>query len=434
MAEKGFDAKTAQTYAALLATLLSEKDFLLDSQSLQDSAHEECDLYLRARLLAGDRDHHARLDRAAMSTMKRILRSQYDVTDNALRDTSANWNEKLVFRLLLEAFPDRVARRRRPKAPQARMVGSKGIELHASSSVRDAEFFFALRGDAGVSRTSGDPLTTLASSFRREWLEEASLQTVEASQIGATKQQALYRKRDLFVFDEENLTVYRERAWMYRDLPLQDGHRERANADDAFELLRSEAEKRMADIQTRNEAVLNLLSRLRFLNITPQDIAAVWNDAVAESLFGETSLQALVASESDLLAKTLERKLFEQREQFPSLERDLRETAPSHFTAPTGNRFRIHYPENQSPYTEVRLQELFGTSKHPMIGKGDRETPLTFHLLGPNYRPVQVTSDLPGFWKGSYFEVRKELRARYPKHSWPENPLEAPAVAKGRRY
>jgi ATP-dependent helicase HrpB len=97
---------------------------------------------------------------------------------------------------------------------------------------------------------------------------------------------------------------------------------------------------------------------------------------------------------------------------------------------PSGNSLRVHYPEGREPHLEVRLQEVFGWSQTPKLLGGAKN--LTLHLLGPNYRPVQVTADLSSFWKNAYPEVRKELRAKYPKHSWPEDPLTAPAVAKGR--
>jgi ATP-dependent helicase HrpB len=79
----------------------------------------------------------------------------------------------------------------------------------------------------------------------------------------------------------------------------------------------------------------------------------------------------------------------------------------------------------------VRLQEMFGLADTPRVGDG--RVPLTLHLLSPARRPVQVTRDLAGFWARSYFDVRKDLRGRYPKHSWPENPLEAPATARAKR-
>jgi ATP-dependent helicase HrpB len=90
----------------------------------------------------------------------------------------------------------------------------------------------------------------------------------------------------------------------------------------------------------------------------------------------------------------------------------------------------VHYHLDKDPHLEVRLQELFGLTATPTVWEG--QVPITLHLLGPNYRPVQMTSDLAGFWRNTYAEVRKELRARYPKHSWPEDPLTAPPVAKGR--
>ena len=83
-----------------------------------------------------------------------------------------------------------------------------------------------------------------------------------------------------------------------------------------------------------------------------------------------------------------------------------------------------------SPVVAVRLQELFGLRETPRIAAG--RIPLLLHLLAPNYRPVQITSDLQSFWANAYFQVRKDLKARYPKHSWPEDPLTAPPQAKGR--
>ena len=107
------------------------------------------------------------------------------------------------------------------------------------------------------------------------------------------------------------------------------------------------------------------------------------------------------------------------------------EQVPEFFLAPSGFRHPIRYNELHSAFVEVRLQEIFGLSRSPALLGG--RLPLTFRLLGPNFRPVQVTSDLAGFWRTGYAEVRKELRARYPKHSWPDDPLTAKPEAKGRR-
>ena len=97
--------------------------------------------------------------------------------------------------------------------------------------------------------------------------------------------------------------------------------------------------------------------------------------------------------------------------------------APSHLEVPSGSRRRIDYSDSSAPTVSVRLQEVFGLSETPRIGGG--AVPLTLHLLSPASRPVQVTQDLASFWKGAYFEVRKDLRGRYPKHAWPEDPLNA---------
>ena len=106
--------------------------------------------------------------------------------------------------------------------------------------------------------------------------------------------------------------------------------------------------------------------------------------------------------------------------------------APSHLEVPTGSRIRLEYRQgNDVPVLRVRLQECFGLTDTPMVDGG--RVPVLMELLSPGFKPVQLTSDLRSFWSGTYFEVRKELRRRYPKHSWPDNPLEAEAVRGARR-
>ncbi|MGM9735294.1 MAG: ATP-dependent helicase HrpB [Candidatus Cryptobacteroides sp.] len=103
------------------------------------------------------------------------------------------------------------------------------------------------------------------------------------------------------------------------------------------------------------------------------------------------------------------------------------EIAPSHIEVPTGSRIRVEYRQGaDAPIVRVRLQECFGMKDTPRVDKGKR--PVIMELLSPGFKPVQLTSDLKSFWTGTYYEVRKELRMRYPKHSWPENPLEAEPV------
>jgi ATP-dependent helicase HrpB len=112
-------------------------------------------------------------------------------------------------------------------------------------------------------------------------------------------------------------------------------------------------------------------------------------------------------------------------------QRELDQLAPTHLQVPSGSNIRIDYLDESAPAVSVRLQEVFGLDATPRIGGG--RVPITFKLLSPAQRPVQVTRDLASFWRGSYADVRKDMRGRYPKHYWPENPLEAEATRGARR-
>ena len=111
---------------------------------------------------------------------------------------------------------------------------------------------------------------------------------------------------------------------------------------------------------------------------------------------------------------------------------ELDKYAPDFIEVPTGSRIRLEYRQGaEAPVLRVRLQECFGLRRSPRVD-GGRKTVL-MELLSPGFKAVQLTSDLESFWSGTYFEVRKELRRRYPKHSWPDNPLEAPPVRGARK-
>jgi ATP-dependent helicase HrpB len=114
-----------------------------------------------------------------------------------------------------------------------------------------------------------------------------------------------------------------------------------------------------------------------------------------------------------------------------NLRKRLDAEAPTHFTAPTGSAVAIDYEAEQGPTVSIRVQELFGLARHPAIAGG--RVPLVIELLSPAQRPVQVTRDLPGFWRGSYADVKTEMRGRYPKHPWPDDPLTAPPTRRAKR-
>jgi ATP-dependent helicase HrpB len=146
---------------------------------------------------------------------------------------------------------------------------------------------------------------------------------------------------------------------------------------------------------------------------------ADWLDGL---FLGKTSLAELSADE---FAAALKAHL-------PySLQRRLDAEAPTHFAAPTGTLVPIDYEADGGPKIAIRVQELFGLDRHPAIAGG--KIPLLIELLSPAQRPVQMTRDLPGFWRGSYAAVRAEMRGRYPKHSWPDDPLAAAPTLRAKR-
>ena len=149
-------------------------------------------------------------------------------------------------------------------------------------------------------------------------------------------------------------------------------------------------------------------------DLSDHALAARREDWLVPILHDKTSVKDLSAGElSEALTTLLSWELRAR------LERE----APTHFEAPTGTMLAIDYQAEQGPTIAVRLQELFGLTTHPSIAKGT--VPLVLELLSPAHRPVQVTRDLPGFWRGSYAAVRSDLRGRYPRHPWPEDPANA---------
>ena len=146
--------------------------------------------------------------------------------------------------------------------------------------------------------------------------------------------------------------------------------------------------------------------------------AAAW---LAPILHSKTALSEIAPDELDTAASAL----------LPwPLKRRLDAEAPTHFAAPSGSSVPIDYGAQEGPKLSIRVQELFGLDRHPSIAAG--KVPLVVELLSPAHRPVQVTRDLPGFWRGSYAAVKAEMRGRYPRHPWPDDPLHAPATRRAK--
>jgi ATP-dependent helicase HrpB len=143
-------------------------------------------------------------------------------------------------------------------------------------------------------------------------------------------------------------------------------------------------------------------------------LAETMSEWLGSALASKTALGEITADELEVALSQL----------LPwPLKRRLEAEAPTHFAAPTGSRVPIDYAAEGGPKIAIRVQELFGLDRHPAIAGG--KVPLLVELLSPAQRPVQMTRDLPGFWRGSYAAVRAEMRGRYPKHPWPDDPLAA---------
>ncbi len=180
------------------------------------------------------------------------------------------------------------------------------------------------------------------------------------------------------------------------------------------------------------KALLQWRDRIAFLRRAAGE-AGAWPDLsdaalgatvtnwLAPFILGRTSLAGITA---DDLGAALQAMLpFD-------LARRLEDEAPTHFLAPTGSRVAVDYEAEGGPVLAIRVQELFGLRAHPALAAG--RVPLTLHLLSPAHRPIQITTDLPGFWRGSWSAVKAEMRGRYPRHAWPDDPAAAPPTARAK--
>jgi ATP-dependent helicase HrpB len=295
------------------------------------------------------------------------------------------------------------------------MVGGRGVRLSPASVVRTAEFFVALDPRDERQRRTGtrEALVAIASAVHLEWLEElfpASLRRERAALFDPDRQRAL------------GVT----RLW-YRDLLLREDRSAALDPGLASETLAAALRPRAAGFFHRDEAAVQWLARLDLLRRAmpehdwPEFDDVVLAELLAAACSGKRSVEEL---ERTPLVPLLQGRLTYQQ------NRLLDEQAPERLTVPSGQRIKLSYAPGRPPVLAVRLQELFGWTETPRVAGG--RVALVLHLLGPNFRPVQITEDLRSFWASAYFQVRKDLRARYPKHAWPEDPLTARAEAKGR--
>ncbi|HSI34324.1 MAG: ATP-dependent helicase HrpB [Phycisphaerae bacterium] len=409
---------------ATLAALISEKDILrpqwADRASLAAGAHRlagDSDLLARLAMLeSGPRDDH--LDRNAVHQVLRVreelIRLAERLARNAKRPThhSPDDVDTALLKLALWAYPDRVCRRR-GGADRGVMVGGGGVRLSPESVVRQGEFFVAADARQDDRSATREALVRIASRVEIAWLEE-----MFPGQV---------RREKLAEFDDARQRVVGVTRLWYRDLLLHEDKNAAVDPAMAGEHLAAIVRQRGAEILHADESAANVIARVRLLREKmPDQPWPAWDDSelaalLADSLGGAKSLDAVRRLP---LAQILKSAL-----PYP-LDRMLEKEAPEAIEVPSGSHIRLRY-ERTEVVLAVRLQELFGLLDTPRIVGG--RVPVKLELLAPNYRPVQVTMDLRSFWANTYFQVRKDLKARYPKHAWPDDPLTATPEAKGRR-
>lgn len=323
--------------------------------------------------------------------------------------------KRKLLKLLLYAYPDRVTVRRAGDPARGVMVGGRGVVLEAASVVRRSPLFLSL--DPRDVEGSVEARVGLASAIEEEWLEEVHPHLTE--------------KKKLHRFDEERGKVVTLAQLVFAGLVIREEITgERADKAGIAEALSEHLGRDVPGFFASDEGAAKTLARVAFLRRTMPELE--WPD------LGEAELREILreacagaASESQARSRNLG-KLIEERLGWKQRSA-LNEHAPETLAVPSGSRIKVQYAEGGTgqPALAVRLQELFGWAETPRLAAG--RAAVVLHLLGPNYRPVQVTSDLRNFWNTTYAEVRRDLRARYPKHPWPEDPWNAPPVAVGRK-
>ncbi len=385
----------APQLACFLVALLEEGN-LRSLLSTSGPQLERSDL-----LLAYDVFKTSRARKKVERMAKQYLRQLDSQRSSTSRDKDLTEDEEL--RMLLPAFPDRIVRRREGDPGQGRMVGGKGVQLSSSSHVREGEFYLALDLQYSTGHQASDPLVHLASAIERIWIEESFPHLVTDNEE--------------IELDDKTGKVLRRVTRTFLDLPLEAPRLKPVSPDDVQAVLSQWINSNPETILSQHEEVQDWLIRYHWL----KDKIPGWDwplfdthelgSVLASLTPGKKTLTDFSAQE---IVLTLEGML--SRELKLILDRE----APLSLTLPKGRKAKIRYKEHAEPIVEARIQELFGLHESPLLAQGQLR--LRFEILGPNYRPVQRTDDLKSFWENTYQQVRKDLRGRYPKHHWPEDP------------
>lgn len=389
--------------ACLAAALLSERDPFERAQFREPRARvtdsdvldrvEALEAFVRSGTLdAGPR----RLQRGGARFVARAA-DQFERLLRPSGKTVAEDPDEALLRALLAAFPDRLCRRRAEGDERGLMVGGRGVVLGKESGVTEAPFFLAVDLDGA----GKDARVRQASTVQRAWLGEPE-EVVCA------------------VFDPERERVVGRKELRLRGLVLESHDQAEVDAGEVEALLLEAAllEPARATGFDREE-LADFAARVSWLRAARPDLGLP-DPAPAAIL---PHLVPGCRSFADLRRAPVLHALkgLYDYAQLQTIDRE----APERMAVPSGSNLRLAYEPGAAPVLAVKLQELFGLQATPTVAGG--RVKVLLHLLAPNGRPQQVTDDLASFWANTYEQVRKDLRGRYPKHPWPEDPTQAVA-------
>jgi ATP-dependent helicase HrpB len=399
--------------ACEVAALLSERDVLHGP-----SAGQNADVRVRLDVLQGEYDSGSQaINQAAVERVRRtaqLWRRQLKRLSGTINGDGHD-HPHTVGLLLALAYPDRIAQRQPGEAAGYRLVNGRGARFRRPDPIATEPFLVIADLDGGAQWAD----IHLAAPIAREEIE------------------SLYRDR---LIVEESVT------WDETNGAVRASRQRRLGA-----VILTEDALSRPDEQSLVKGLLQGIHKagLESLSFSPE--LQQWRDRVMWVRHIEGSQADWPDLSDEVLLATLETWLGPYVTGITTLDRVKRldltgplhallthaqqrlldRLAPTHITVPSGSRLRIEYARSELPVLAVRLQEMFGCKETPRVADG--KIPVMLHLLSPAKRPVQVTQDLAGFWKRAYHDVRKELRGRYQKHHWPEDPLSAAPTAKTKR-
>jgi ATP-dependent helicase HrpB len=382
-----------------------------------EEAAEIAAVIVERGLGGNDADLTARLegfrrDRSRRAHDVRKLAAGWARMASAGRPVQQPSEEMSVARLLALAYPERIGKAR--GAPgQFLLANGRGANLDPALPLARSPFLIA----AELSGTAASTRILLAAAA-----DEADVVAAAGKRI---------RETDEIEFDQNAAALRARRVRRLEAVTISTAPRAVVADEEAARLLAEGVAKLGISRLPWSKAQIQLRDRVGFLRAAGENewpdlgdealarTAVAW---LAPCLAGKTKLSEIGAKDLGAALNML----------LPwNLRRRLDEEAPTHFEAPTGNRRAIDYEGPGAPALHIRVQELFGLTHHPSIANG--KLPLTLHLLSPAHRPIQITRDLPGFWKGSWAAVKAEMRGRYPRHAWPDDPASAVASGAGHR-